>query len=84
MIMEPMIANDELRRNWRRNWLGSVQELADIDTQRRLWLDLNVRNRHYSFVECLSCYFDGMAKFVPCLSGPHRHPLYVGCVQSPE
>jgi hypothetical protein len=49
--------NQELRRNWRVNWLGSIQEFADEETQRRTWLNTNNTNPHYSFVECYCCYF---------------------------
>ena len=58
-----MIANEELRRNWRMNWLRSIQEFADLDTQRRLWLDPDVPNRHYTFVEYMCSYFDDLAVF---------------------
>ena len=73
--MKPMIANEGLRRNWRRNWLSSIQELADDHTQRRLWLDRNVRNPHYSFVECLSCYFDGLAVFDDPATSGHAYAV---------
>ena len=55
-----MIENSALRRNWRSNWLASIQEFADIETQRRLWLDPANSNPHYSFVEYLCCYFDDL------------------------
>jgi hypothetical protein len=55
-----MTHNDELRRNWRASWLGSVQELADRATQERMWLDKANTNPHFSFVEYLCCYFDGL------------------------
>ena len=70
MLMKAMTANEELRRNWRRNWLGSIQEFADLDTQQRLWLDPNASNPHYSFVEYMVCYFHGLAVFDnPAVSG---------------
>ena len=53
-----MSDNQELRRNWRANWLGSIQEFADDDEQRRLWLD--PPNPHFSFGEYLCCYFDDL------------------------
>ena len=56
-----MSANREWRRNWRANWLGSIQEFADDKGQRRLWLDSTNTNPHLSFVECICCYFDGLA-----------------------
>src|SRR5690349_18482030 len=52
--------NDELRRNWRNRWLSSIQEFADSDTQRRLWLDPTNTNPHYSFGEYYCCYFDDL------------------------
>lgn len=61
--MDAMTENEELRPNWRRNWLGSIQEFADLDNQRRLWLDPNVSNPHFTFVEYICCYFDGLAVF---------------------
>ena len=61
--MEPMNENEELRHNWRRNWLGSIQEFADQKTQRQLWLDPNMSNPHYNFVEYMCCYFDGLDVF---------------------
>ena len=50
-----MAGNDNERRFWRANWLGSIQEFADGDTQRRMWLDLSNTNPHFSFVEYLCC-----------------------------
>ena len=61
--MKPMTENEKLRPNWRRNWLGSIQEFADLDTQQRLWLDPNISNPHYTWVEYICCYFDGLAVF---------------------
>ncbi|THD67300.1 hypothetical protein [Phenylobacterium sp.] len=48
----------ELRKHWRPNWLGSIQEFADIDTQRAKWLDPKNTNPNWSFVEIMCCYFD--------------------------
>lgn len=55
-----MTDNRELRRNWRTNWLNSIQEFADDALQRRLWLDRTNTNPHFSFVEYMCCYFDGL------------------------
>jgi hypothetical protein len=55
-----MSDNFELRRNWRTNWLSSIQEFADDDIQRRLWLDATNTNPHFSFVEYFCCYFDDL------------------------
>ncbi|MCR5871395.1 MULTISPECIES: hypothetical protein [unclassified Sphingomonas] len=55
--------NREPRRNWRMQWLGSIQEFADGEAQHRRWLDRTNTNPHYSFVEYMCCYFDNL-----CLS----------------
>lgn len=43
--------------------MRSIQEFSDLKTQRRLWLDPNASNPHYTFVEYMCCYFDGLAFF---------------------
>jgi hypothetical protein len=48
------------RQNWRRNWLSSIQEFADFDTQKRRWLDIDEPSPHFSFVEYMSSYFDDL------------------------
>lgn len=48
----------ELRRNWRSQWLASIQQFADIETQRKKWLDPTNTNPHWSFIEYMCCYFD--------------------------
>jgi hypothetical protein len=58
--LERMDESGDLRRNWRTNWLSSVQEFADDESQRRLWLDTTNTNPHFSFVEYLSSYFDDL------------------------
>ena len=50
----------ELRTLWRRRWLSSIQEFADLATQRRRWLDPGEPSPHYSFVEYICCYFDDL------------------------
>ena len=52
--------DQELRRNWRTRWLSRIQEFADDETQRRLWLDSKNTNPHSSFVEYFCCYFDDL------------------------
>ena len=46
------------RKQWRAEWLSSIQQFSDIDTQRRRWLDLKNTNPHWSFIEYMCCYFD--------------------------
>lgn len=55
-----MSVDHELRRSWRTKWLSLIQEFADYETQRRLWLDPNNTNPHYAFVEYFCCYFDDL------------------------
>jgi hypothetical protein len=42
----------------RTSWFGSVAEIADIDLQRRTWLDKANRNPHWSYVEFVSSFPD--------------------------
>ncbi len=49
-----MSDNREQRQNWRTNWLNSIQEFADDDTQRRLWLDPTNANPHFSYVDIVA------------------------------
>ena len=52
--------NDDakLRKNWRRNWLDAITYFADIETQRKRWLDPAETNPHWTFVEIMCGYFD--------------------------
>jgi len=74
-----MSENQDLRRNWRASWLGSIQEFADEETQRRSWLNPNNSNPHFSFVEYLCCYFDDLA-----LSEGYETALADGLVSAEE
>jgi hypothetical protein len=51
-------ADPEFRQRWRLNWLGCLNEFADIDLQRRMWLHPDNRNPHWSYVEIMCSYFD--------------------------
>ena len=46
--------------NWRKRWLGSINELTSIELQRSSWLDNDNTNPHWSFVEFMCCYFDDL------------------------
>jgi hypothetical protein len=48
----------ELRRLWRLNWLCCLLSLADIDLQRERWLNKEITNPHWSYVEFRCEYFD--------------------------
>lgn len=55
-----MQANAELRIAWRANWLRSIREIADLREQRATWLNPAAINPHFTFVECMSSYFDDL------------------------
>jgi hypothetical protein len=42
----------------RTSWFGSVAEIADLDLQRRTWLDKANRNPHWSYVEFVCSFPD--------------------------
>jgi hypothetical protein len=49
-----------LRRTWRLQWLGSIEEFTNIEIQRRAWLNADHTNPHYSYTEYRCCYFDDL------------------------
>jgi len=51
-------ADPEFQHRWRINWLGCLNEFADIDLQRRMWLDPTNRNPHWSYGEIMCSYFN--------------------------
>lgn len=55
-----MQAAPELRVSWRARWLASIREVADLREQRATWLNSDSDNPHYSFIECMCCYFDDL------------------------
>jgi len=52
--------NEEIdfRRTWRQNWLGCLRDFADAELQRRMWLDPQNQNPHWSYIEFMCSYFD--------------------------
>ena len=49
--------NEEMLRQ--REWIfGALGEVADIAFQRATWLDPDIENPHYSYVECVECFYD--------------------------
>jgi hypothetical protein len=48
------------RRNWRLQWLSSIEEFTNIEIQRQAWLNASNANPHYSYVEYRCCYFDDL------------------------
>jgi hypothetical protein len=51
-------AEQEGRREWRLLWLGSIQAFADAYTQKTRWPAATKANPRFSFVDCMSGYFD--------------------------
>jgi hypothetical protein len=49
---------DEVAARLRAMWFASVAEIADIDLQRRRWLDPTNTNPHWSYVEFCCTYPD--------------------------
>jgi hypothetical protein len=47
----------DYRRVWRQNWLCSLLSLADIDLQRERWLNKEITNPQWSYVEFMCFYF---------------------------
>ena len=71
---------EELRRNWRQNWLNSIQEHADVGEQHRRWLDVTEPSPHFQYWEYYGCYFDDL-----CLGDlGYRWALDEGLVNAQE
>jgi len=52
-------ADDETRLILRRNWSCALGEIADLELQRRTWLDpTNTDNPHWSYIEFVCSYPD--------------------------
>lgn len=50
---------EEIRPNWRRNWLICIAEFSDYELQRRSWLGgPEYDSPYWSFVEWMCRYFD--------------------------
>lgn len=52
------LSEHEERKFWRLRWLSSLQAFVDPAVQSARWTDPNEGNPHFSFVECMCCYFD--------------------------
>ena len=48
----------ELRRLWRLHWLYCLLSLADFDLQWERWLNKEITNPQWSYVEFMCTYFD--------------------------
>jgi hypothetical protein len=62
------ISDPEAGQILRTEWLSHLSDLADIELQRRTWLDPNNRNPHWSYIEFVCSYpgtrqlYDAQAK----------------------
>ncbi|MHC2255182.1 hypothetical protein ACVILK_004874 [Bradyrhizobium embrapense] len=52
------VTNEETGRLVRKIWWSSLDEIGNLDLQRRTWLDPNNKNPHWSFVEFVCSYPD--------------------------
>lgn len=55
---ERELTEAEQRHFWRLRWLSALQAFADCQQQGERWTDPEETNPHFSFVECMCCYFD--------------------------
>ena len=76
------MAKPKLRKAWRKNWLGSLEEVADVEMQRSTWLNPDNCNPHYSFVEYVECYFDGLV--LNDSEGGYSAPIAEGLLTTEE
>jgi hypothetical protein len=53
-----LLIDAEIRDRRRRQIFGSVTELGDIAFQRMTWLNLQLLNPHFTFVEFFECFYD--------------------------
>ena len=52
------LTEEEQRHYWRLRWLSSLHSFADEIAQTQKWTDPSQSNPHFSFIECMCCYFD--------------------------
>lgn len=71
--------NEELRKNWRPNWLSSINELTSLDLQKRSWLDPKAPSPHWSFGEFMCSYFDDLG-----VENNYKDPLERGLLSQQE
>src|SRR4051794_22061446 len=53
-----MAEEDATGRSLRTQWLAALDEIADIELQRRMWLDPANTNPHWSYVEFVCSFPD--------------------------
>jgi len=55
---DPVVYEPQTIKNIRGQWLYCLLILSDIDHQTERWLDVRIRNPHYTFDEFIECYYD--------------------------
>ena len=68
-----MTYDPDVLRRLRVGWLHSILEISDIEAQRRLWLNPENRNPHFSYVEYFESYFDVLPAHYPSVSELVEH-----------
>lgn len=76
-------------RNWRNLIFSSVAELGDLDYQRATWLDPEMQNPHFTFVEFFECFYDAAggsydAKEYDADDAPFTHKVGAGILSETE
>ena len=67
------------KKEWRESWLSCINQLTSFDLQKTSWLDRSHSNPHWSFVEFMCGYFDGLS-----LDDNYLIPLENGWVTTRE
>jgi hypothetical protein len=57
-MIDEIDESNEVAGRLRSRWFASVAEIADIDLQRRKWLDPTNTNPHWSYIEFVCSYPD--------------------------
>jgi hypothetical protein len=50
----------DLKRNWRRNWLVALLSLSDFALQKERWLNKDITNPAWTYIEFMASYFDDL------------------------
>ena len=53
-----MMQENEWKKTYRIMWLDSLDDLANLDLQKLRWLNPNLKNQAWTYVEFMSKYFD--------------------------
>ena len=64
----------ETRLRLRLNLFGSVGELSDLEHQNATWLDPEMQNPHFTFVEFFECFYDALVATITQLTRRLQKP----------